>query len=101
MSHRLKFAVAAICGLAVVASSLAWMQASSRLRSGSDAHQGLACASGARAAGDCRASTPAVIHLGTIVVTPTPGEERYAFSLASRHDARNASPLAREGNVSG
>lgn len=100
MSHKLKFTVGVILGISLVAASLAWWYASPSL-SGSKVHPVLACASAASATGSCRAIPPAVIHLGTIVVTPTPGEERYAFSLVSPRTARSVSPLADEGNVAG
>lgn len=100
MGHKLKFTAAVIFGICVVAGSLAWMHASRPL-SGNDAQQALACASGASATSGCKATTQTVIHLGTIVVTPTPNEERYAFSLAPRRDARSVSPLDKEGRVSG
>ena len=100
MSHKLKFTVGVIFGISMAAASLAWRYAARPL-SGSNVHPVLACASDASATSSCKATTRTVIHLGTIVVAPTPGEERYAFSLASPRAARSTSPLAKEGNISG
>lgn len=100
MSHKLKITLGIILGLFVLAGSLAWKHASRPLF-GADAPQMLACRSSARAVGRCGAPTPTVIHLGTIVVTPPPSEERYAFSFASPQNARGALPQAKQANVSG
>lgn len=99
MSRKLKFTVAAILGMSIVTGSLVWMHASWPY-SRSDLHPAVACATGARVWSNCRTATQ-VVHLGTIIVTPTPEQERYAETHISR--TRNAlrGPLVQDGEVSG
>lgn len=96
MSHRLILTIAVVLGIGVIAGSLVWAHASWMYRSNDPS---LACVAGVSPENDCRIATQ-VIHLGTIVVVPTPEEERFAQSHAS--GALNAEPALRdeEGNAS-